>query len=269
MKKLLGFFLIISVTCLFSRLCLLKPQVESLEKTEYTMLDKPHLTVATYNICHGTDADGNLRLHEISSVLSDADIVFICEVDRVFNSRSNYLDELMVLKRLTGLKYHYFAQTLEKAKLFNFKGSYGIAILSRYPLKDPKIHYLPTEYFNEPRAAISFSIEWQNQEVKLLATHLSPSYQEKNIQLEYIANIAVDTDLLLGDFNAHPHEIDFLKKSLVLVSAEAKPTFPADNPTFQIDYILYGNKLKLRDSQTIPVLYSDHLPVRASFYLNE
>ncbi len=273
MKKLLGLLIIIGITCLLGKLALFTPQrdpssEEQAKKTSRITSDSNTLTVAAYNIHHGTDAFDNLNLKEMALLLKDADIIFLAEVDRTFGNRSLYLDQLEVFQNLTGLKHQAYAPTLEKTGLFNIRGTYGIAILSRYPIISTAVHYLPTTPFEEPRAALEVTVKWQNKNFTIWATHLSPVYVARKKQLGYLSVSAYDTDLLLGDLNAIPSEINFLKRALALENTETAPTFPSDNPKAKIDYILYGKRFKLKAAQTIQSLYSDHLPVKASFYLN-
>ena len=273
MKKLLGIFIIIGITCLLSRFALITFQEDlftevQTETPSPTIADNELLTVVAYNIHHGTDMFENFRLNEMALLLSDADIIFLSEIDRTFGSRSYYLDQLEEFQNLTGLKHQAYAPTLEKTGLFNIRGTYGIAILSRFPIIDTTIYPLPTIPFDEPRAALKVTVSWGNQILTIWATHLSPVFDTRKQQLEYLSVSAYDADLLLGDLNARPDEINSLKIALALKNTETTPTFPSDNPNAKIDYILYGNRLKLQTAQTIPSLYSDHLPVKASFYLS-
>ena len=263
MKKFLGIFFFLCLSTLLSRLPFFSPPPKlSYEWEVATEKEDGLLTVLTYNIHHGTDNNDVLRLQEMAALMHDADIVFLSELDRNFDSRSHFLDELLIFQKTLGLKYVSFAPTLERIKLF--KGYYGIAILSRYPLVKTEIHYLPTDSFKEPRAAISATILWQNKEVKIWGTHLSPSLEQQK-QIDYLIISAVGADLLLGDLNTKPTDVYRLKALLNLESADDKPTFPAEFPNSQIDYILYNKRLQLLDVETISVTYSDHLPVKARF----
>lgn len=272
MKKLLGIFIIIGITCFISKLALFAPQEEPIMKvqpeTPPPKTTDRNLTVAVYNIHHGTDMFENTRLNEMALLLSDTDIIFLSEVDRTFGSRSNYLDQLEEFQNLTGLKYQAYAPTLEKTGFFNMRGTYGIALLSRFPIIDTTIYPLPSIPFDEPRTALKVTVSWENQILTIWATHLSPVFDTRKQQLEYLSVSAFDADLLLGDLNAIPAEINSLKVTLSLENTETTPTFPSDNPNAKIDYILYGNRLKLQATKTIHSLYSDHLPVKASFSLN-
>lgn len=269
MKKFLGAFLIVTISCILSRLSFFKPNIELSHRVSYSLEKTEVISVVSYNIHHGSDGDNNPRLREMGMLLNNADIIFLAEVDRTFDRRSLFQDQVATLKKLTGLNYHAYAPTLERFNLLGLKGSYGIAILSRFPIIKKEIYYLPTQPFNEPRAALFVTIKWHNEELKILGLHLSPNPFDNNKQIDYLTGSLLDADLVLGDFNARPSELQELKQTLSLESADNKATFPANNPSAQIDYIFYGRRLKLENAQTVNTLYSDHLPVKASFSINK
>lgn len=268
MKKLLTAFFLITLTTLFSRLAFYSKSAKVLVPVIETPTKEETLTIATYNIHHGVDSQNNLNLENMKMLIKDADIVFLSEVDRNYSSRSRYLDQLVFLKRNTGLNYHAYAPTLEKAGLFTLGGSYGIAILSRYPIVDTQVIYLPTSPFIEPRVALIVDINWNGQTIKVLGTHLATLEGDRTRQLEKLQSLQLDLDFFLGDFNTTPKNVTSLVEHFNLKVANNQPTFPSARPSVQIDYILYGNRFDLLTVHTINSLYSDHLPVKAKMRLN-
>lgn len=272
MKKLLGAFLIVALTAFAGRFFFSPDsQKPAPVPAAEIMTQEATLTVATYNIHHGADQTGALRLREIGTLLQDADIVFLSEVDRRYSTRSGFADQLLLLKEYTGLSYHAYAPTLQRAGFLNLGGSYGIAVLSRYPITNAQVIYLPTSAFAEPRAALVVEVNWNGRTVRVLGTHLAVQENDRNQQLAALARLQLDLDLVLGDLNAAPKSIASLADRFQLIPANNQPTFPAENPSVQIDYIFYSSRFDLLSVHTSSYLYSDHLPVIAKLkpnYLN-
>ena len=85
----------------------------------------------TYNIHVGVGMDKKLDLPRIADVIKreHVDLVGLQEVDRGVE-RTQRIDEIAELARLTRMDY---------AFAFNLKyqgGQYGVAILSRFPIRD-------------------------------------------------------------------------------------------------------------------------------------
>src|SRR5687767_4395118 len=96
------------------------------------------LRVLSYNIHHAEGTDGKLDLERIAKVITAArpDLVAVQEVDRKAR-RTKGVDQAAELGRLTGLH-------VEFGKAIDFQGGeYGLAVLSRFPIKAAKVHPLP------------------------------------------------------------------------------------------------------------------------------
>src|SRR3954466_7463152 len=96
------------------------------------------LRVLTYNIHHGEGTDGKLDLPRVAGVVKAArpDVVLLQEVDRN-TTRTGKVDQAAELARLTGLH-------AEFGKAIDLQGGgYGLATLSRFPLKGVKTDALP------------------------------------------------------------------------------------------------------------------------------
>jgi len=89
----------------------------------------------SYNIQSGSGMDGKYDLNRTAKAIVDshADIVALQEVDN--RTRRHPDDQTLLLSRTTGLQYFSYA------KFRDFQGGgYGIAILSRWPHIDVRIH---------------------------------------------------------------------------------------------------------------------------------
>ncbi len=88
----------------------------------------PTLRIMTYNIHHCEGTDRQIDIERIAEIIrkSGCDLVALQEVDRR-TTRSNQVDQLTELARLTGL-HPYFGKAIDFGG-----GEYGVAILSKYP----------------------------------------------------------------------------------------------------------------------------------------
>jgi len=107
------------------------------------------LRVLTYNIHHGEGTDHRLDLPRIASVIRavEPDLVALQEVDRMVE-RTDRVDQPMELARQTGLRVAF------GGNLGLQGGSYGNAVLSRYPILAQRNQFLPGSPGSEPRGAL-------------------------------------------------------------------------------------------------------------------
>ena len=161
-----------------------------------------HITVATYNICHGHYAGYDWKriadlLHEVG-----ADIVGFQEIDMLTN-RTGGRDTINELTAATGFPYALFIPAMDYDG-----GQYGTAILSRYPMVESGTHPLPSADY-EPRAFGRVTVDLgDDHTLTLLNTHLSVEARaQQDIQFAYLADwmgkhLPEDTPAVLtGDFN--------------------------------------------------------------------
>lgn len=100
-------------------------------------------------------------------------------------------------------------------------------------------------------------------------THLSLTDADRLASVDILAREAAAFDkplILAGDFNASPDSpaIEALSQTFTPLSDAVSPTFPADNPTVIIDYIMYkgDNPPAVLSSQVVnEPMASDHRPV--------
>ena len=242
--------------------------------------DTGRVTVMSYNIQHGKGMDGVVDLERIAGVIIDegADIVGLQEVD-VGVQRSGRQDIAAELSQLTGLEYHVFGKNLD-----HDGGDYGVAVLSRYPISDYENMQFE-QLGNEQRSIQAMQIDVRGFPVLLMNTHLAHRGVDEPERLQYM-NAARDeiipgytsarAVLFVGDFNDVPGSATHLAvkeymKDVWEIAGDGGDgfTIPPDNPTRRIDYIFYDGELEPVDARVPHTLSSDHLPVVATFKLNE
>lgn len=224
------------------------------------------LRVMSWNIRHGRGMDGKIDLERIAAVVSkyEADLVLLQEVDRGC-SRSGAVDQAAEIARITGLHY-----TFGKA-IDHDGGEYGLAILSRFPLEEPKIHKLPSD--GEARIVLSASVDSPLGILTLASTHLDHQNGRRQLAQSQVAAAALLESphpvILAGDLNAKPdsHTVGvFSQAPWTIVSKEGTAaTYPSPEPKMEIDYIILRGVRSKHPSVVIdePVA-SDHRPVMAT-----
>jgi len=228
------------------------------------------LKVMSYNIHVGQNSKNEDRLKEIAKFIkvSKADIIGLQEVDSVCN-RSGKVDQMKFLAEQTGMYYAY-------ARHFAFDGgSYGLGILSRYPLHNVKNNRISVTITgkSETRALLSANFFRKRKEISFATVHMDYRDQRSRLkQSAEIVNMLSENKIpviLTGDFNARPgtKELLALENFFADVSYLSGPTYPALKPLNRIDFIMLSKAHlnKVKKQKTFAVEYSDHLPVVSSF----
>ncbi|KPK41887.1 MAG: hypothetical protein AMJ65_08555 [Phycisphaerae bacterium SG8_4] len=217
------------------------------------------LSVLTYNVHHCQGTDGEFDYSRIAGIINDLkpDIAALQEID-VGTNRASGVDQAAVLAELTGLKYAF-------GRAIDFdSGEYGLAILSRFEIRDVTSTPLPTQPGSEPRIALAarFRPDAGPREMIFVDTHLCHrNEQVRTMQTEQLNEFA-DSEgdvpvILAGDFNARPASgpMNVLLESNWL---------DAVAPQSRIDYVLLRkcDPWKVVDVRIVdePVA-SDHDPV--------
>lgn len=206
---------------------------------------------------------------------ADPDVIALQEVDK--HTQRNPMNVAKRLSELTGMEYFF-------AKAMDYQGGeYGEAILSKLPIKDPKVYNLGTTPAlpGEPRAIAQVLVEKEGKEFYFLGTHFDhlPNDANRIYQAEETVKIIQELDkpvILGGDLNAVPESetVSILREQLALgcQNNSCAPTLPARNPTRTVDYLMYAptDAISVNSYQvyTWASTASDHLPVLATFRLN-
>lgn len=230
------------------------------------------LRVLSYNIHHGEGTDANVDLARLANVILSVrpDLVALQEVDDR-TRRTSRVDQTAKLAELTGL-HGRFAHQIDYEG-----GRYGQAFLSRFALPEATIHWLPAVPERERRIAAAVRIEWANQPLTFISTHL----HHANDQFRRQQTVAINEKfsdmeglvILAGDLNATPESEPLAILSRQWTSATAgqeRLTFPAATPERQLDYVLYRPESKLRVVRTQVLdepVASDHRPLLVEFEL--
>ena len=245
------------------------------------------LRVLSYNMHRAIGVDRLFRPDRIAKVINhhQADIVLLQEVD-VGVPRSRSLDLAKEMAEAAG--YPHYAVGLN-VRLY--KGEYGNATLSKYPIKRSRNIDL-TVGKHKARGCLHSTIEINNspdffQAVEVFNLHLGLSSQERVRQVgllihsEEFNSMTPGTPCLVGgDLNdwrtrLAPIFTDILnfKCATNHSSGYHNPylTYPSFSPTGGLDKIFYRGPMELirrrRCWMGITRLASDHLPVIAEFEL--
>ncbi len=222
--------------------------------------------VMSYNLHQSFGMDNKLDLHAILSTISqaDADVIGFQEADggRV---PSMSVDQVLWLSRKLNV-YSVYGPS--------WGSTYGVAVLSRYPVVSHERHLLTSE--KQQRACLETTIEVGGRTLTFFSVHLGLNAEERERQLDevlaYTAQ-APSPKVLVGDFNAHPdsHEIGRVLEQFDHAFAVAGTgdgfTSPADAPEETIDYIFVSPDIQVLSAEVLTSLASDHLPTVAEIDL--
>ncbi|MDE2744670.1 MAG: endonuclease/exonuclease/phosphatase family protein [Chloroflexota bacterium] len=226
--------------------------------------DDDPLTMATYNIHQGFDLQGMPSLERILDVIEEErpHVVALQEVPRGWAVNGS-VDALSWL-----------AQRLQMHWAWGPAADpfWGNAVLSRYPIVDLKNRPMPNnDVLNLDRGYLLVTIDVNGELVQIVATHLHHVEWEPQHRIPQVQELLDGVDwsrpsVLLGDLNAQPHhaEILMLAKAGLSPGRPAVPTFPADRPRRQIDYILATTAFTVVELRTVDTDASDHLPLFAT-----
>jgi endonuclease/exonuclease/phosphatase family metal-dependent hydrolase len=245
------------------------------------------MRLATFNILHGRSmGDGVVDPHRLAAAVRrlDPDILALQEVDR-HQPRSHLTDLTAVAAEAMGAQTQRFAAALvgtpgttwSAATEDDVPGTaaYGIALLSRYPVRAWQVAHLPRIPFRfplylpqprkvivvheEPRAVLTGHFETPAGPLVVVTTHLSYVPGWAQLQLRHIRRSVTGLDdplVLMGDLNMHGRTPARVTGYRPLAD---HPTFPLQTPTRQLDHILArGVSGRVRSSEAPLLPLSDH-----------
>ncbi|MBO7726080.1 MAG: hypothetical protein J6S40_06390 [Thermoguttaceae bacterium] len=245
------------------------------DRVENTPEEEPTiLRFVTFNIraCQGLNSSYGVNPALAGGVLNDLapDVAGLQEVDRN-TKRSGYVDQITVLGEMTGLSPVY-------AKAINYGGGeYGIGVLTGLPIVSTRRVSLPGA--EEARALVEVEFD----DFVLFNTHLSLTASSRTESAVIIKNELARYDkpvILLGDMN-EATGIRSLFGDVWTVIGPVAPTFPADSPTVQYDYVLIADPTgaisvnspiwtdAVEESGVVSVIASDHRPVYVDLNLTK
>jgi endonuclease/exonuclease/phosphatase family metal-dependent hydrolase len=242
------------------------------------------LRVMSYNI-----RSGNGDLDATAAVIRAVapDIVALQEVDVHWATRSDFADQAAALAQRLGLAMR-FARIYQLAPTADTMPprEFGVALLSRYPIvgfRNDSLTRLSTQEQNPIPAhmpgLLDATLDINGTEVRALNTHLDyradPRVRELQVAeiLNYLGGSSIPT-IVFGDLNAEPTARELLPLFQRLhdswtSGSDSGFTYPADQPSKRIDYILITTHFRVRSAGVVATRASDHRPVVADLILTQ
>ncbi len=245
------------------------------------------MRLATFNILHGrSPADDRVDIERYAAAVRDldADVLALQEVDRA-QGRSHHADLTAVAAEAMGAVAHRFVAAISGTPGATWMAAtgkeqpgtaeYGIALLSRYPVRSWQVIRLPVIPFRfpmwlpgprkvlvvreEPRAAVLAVVETPHGQLTVVNTHLSFVPGWNVVQLRRLRrDLAAFPGplVLMGDLNMTPPTPSATTGWQSMASGL---TFPIDEPDRQLDHVLLRGSLGRVTAVSAPALpLSDH-----------
>jgi endonuclease/exonuclease/phosphatase family metal-dependent hydrolase len=239
----------------------------------------PTFKVLVYNVHAGKDAGGKDNLQRVADVVreADADVVLFQEVDKG-TRRSGGVDQPAEYAKRTG--YHVaFGRSLDYDG-----GQYGIAVLSRWPIRRDSAIHLPVDPPQErsggsyePRVAMTTVIAAPFGDLAVFNTHIDASGDDRwrlqeirtIIQLAQSAVRSGATRVLFGgDFNSTPESAvqvqlraNGFRDSWQTCGTGEGFSYPADTARKRIDYLFVIAGVQCTSATVVNSQAYDHRPV--------
>src|SRR5436853_6486229 len=229
------------------------------------------IRVMTYNIHVGVGMDKKLDLPRVAEVINaqHPDLVGLQEVDRGV-TRTQRIDEIVELSKLTRMDY---------AFAFNLHyqgGQYGVAILSRFPIRATDHHLYQNTREAERRGFIRAEVSVDGLVLNFVTTHLDYQYEDGRLfEAQQLLNALKDVQgplVIVGDFNDIPagRAYQLMRYQFGDAWIESRSTdegfsYPTDKPAKRIDYIFFRSSDRVRTKRAwiVDTQASDHVPVVA------
>ncbi|MDP7062360.1 MAG: endonuclease/exonuclease/phosphatase family protein [Planctomycetota bacterium] len=232
--------------------------------------------VMSYNIRHGEGTDGVFDLKRLADIIRSERPILVAlqEVDSG-TGRASGIEQDVQLAALTGMDSVVFGEAIPY-----MGGSYGDAVLSRWPIVDSDVFLLPAEPHHEKRVAVAVVVEvpQTGRRIRFVGTHLDhtsdPSDRIAQAQALNARLLPADMPtLLVGDLNAQPDSQPMkvlFDAGWQAADATHQPTFPSKDADLKIDWFLNqaGQGASLKDYQVLSEpIASDHCPIVATWVI--
>jgi len=224
------------------------------------------IKVLSFNILHGATTKGDFNLDVIAKVIieTDPDFVALQEVDFKTNRAKKYdlASELGWRSKM--------ASIFGRAMYYD-DGEYGEGVLSKHTLLISRNVSLPYNPGDEPRAALEITTILPSKDtIAFIGTHLDHLKDQSNKimqanEINRVFSANAYPTILAGDLNAIPGSdtMNILESfwTATYNKNNPKPTFPSDNPTYKIDYVMFYPKHRWKVLSTEVIqdpIASDH-----------
>lgn len=245
------------------------------------------MRIASFNILHGRSLDdGRVDVDRLASAVKtlDADVLGLQEVDRD-QPRSLGADLTAVAAEAMGAVDHQFVAALSGTPGGTWmaatgeeqpgSASYGIALLSRYPVISWRVVRLPalrasvplwSPHTNrpflardEPRVAVAAVLDGPSGQFTVCNTHLSFIPGWNSAQLRRLVRSLEGTReplVLMGDLNMQRRQA---ARTSGLTPMASAPTFPTGHPVRQLDHVLVRGRMRATGpAEAVRLPLSDH-----------
>ena len=245
------------------------------------------MRLATFNILHGrSPADDRVDVDRFAAAVQclDADVLALQEVDRE-QPRSHHADLTAVAAEAMGAVAHRFVAAIAGTPGATWMAAtgreqpgtaeYGIALLSRYPVRSWQVIRLSAIPFTfpmwlpgprkvikvheEPRAAVVAVVETTHGQLNVVNTHLSfvPGWNRRQLRrLRRDLTAFPGPLVLMGDLNMTPPTPAAVTGWRSLADGL---TFPVEVPDRQLDHVLLRGSIGQVTATSSPALpLSDH-----------
>jgi len=231
------------------------------------------LNVLSYNIRHGAGMDGKIDLERIAAVIRKAkpDLVALQEIDKNCK-RSGSIDIAAELGRMLSMDHRF-------GKFMDFQGGeYGMAILSRLPIKEMVRHPLPKGA--EPRCALEVQVQVAGFEKPFSFVGIHNDWTNEEIRIKQVGALIKAMEprknpvILAGDFNGERTDgsMKLLEEAGWLnLDKQEQKTFPSGKPKVEIDFVVVRGLEGARFNVEVidERAASDHRPVLARMMIRK
>ncbi len=204
------------------------------------------------------------RLSIIGRFLSEFDIVGLQEVDGG-SFRSGNVNQIDFLAQQAGAPYHYQQLNRNLGKL----AQHSNGLLSRYRPSHVDTYRLPGP---PGRGVMRAQYGEGDEALHLFVAHLALGIRTQKRQLDFLCELMSSYRhvILVGDLNctrAHLEQHTGLSEVMSFDQMPEQLSYPAWQPKRALDHILISPTLQVANSQVLPPLFSDHLPLAADIIL--
>lgn len=222
------------------------------------------MRVVTWNVHACVGGDGRFDPDRVLSILRglSPDIVLLQELD-LRQRLSGGLDVFAFFEA------HLGGHAAAARTITTTSGDYGHTILSRWPLRHPRVHDISVAG-REPRAIIDVEATSPFGSLRVIGAHFGLKRSERRTQTEALrALIEMAPDgaaIVAGDFNElRLRSATHLALAPAFHAANAVATFPSWRPLFALDRIWCRSPLCIRQSRVLRAARAaaDHLPLIA------